>query len=480
VGLLTLPNEELIRGSAEEVFDLIASAEGGWLFNAECEVLLAGAVVRLQLPMLAHGGQPLVATGRVVFVERPRRLVIEQFAPWPARLTCTITAESDPSDIEPEQCRVRVVCEVPEEALEWHLRRRGVRPRASHGDDEQPVGLLLSQSGPGNVFAGATENLARMAIDEINEDGPPLRKRLRLVVGDDGTSPAVGAKVACMLADEGCSGIVANGISTVFMAAGSALRHHDALLIFSLANEGGPVSGRLLRLGERPLAQLGLAIPRVMSVADGRRWFCAGNAYSWPAAVNMCAAGVIEDAGGTVVGQRLVPLGTRTFDPLIEAVERSGADCVLSTFVGADAAAFERQFYAAGLRDRCKTLSPGLDEATREHIGTAAGAGIWAVFGYFEDLPTTENRDFLKRYRERFGQWAPPPSSLSESVYETLHLLAHAVRRAGSWDPRDVARAMRSSRFRGPRGDVSIAADGEMTQELYLAEAVAGGYAVRA
>jgi hypothetical protein len=39
---------------------------------------------------------------------------------------------------------------------------------------------------------------------------------------------------------------------------------------------------------------------------------------------------------------------------------------------------------------------------------------------------------------------------------------------------------MRSSRFRGPRGNVSIAADGEMTQEMHLAEAVPGGYAVRA
>jgi hypothetical protein len=38
---------------------------------------------------------------------------------------------------------------------------------------------------------------------------------------------------------------------------------------------------------------------------------------------------------------------------------------------------------------------------------------------------------------------------------------------------------MRSSRFCGPRGNVSIAADGEMTQEMYLAEAVAGGYEIR-
>jgi urea transport system substrate-binding protein len=477
MGALALSNDVLIAGAVEDVFDQIASPDGGWLLDAECDVLRPGTVVRLQLPTLEENEEPLTGTGRVVFVERPRRLVIEQFAPWPARLTFTVTPASD--EHAASQSRVRLVSEMPQDALDWHLRRRGVSRRPPERHDEQTIGLLVSQSGPANLFAGAAENLARLAIDEINADGPPLGKSIRLAVADDGTSPAAGAIAARALVDEGCSIIVASGISTVFVAAGRALKNREALLIFSMTNEGGPTTERLIRLGERPRAQLGLAVPRVMSLADGRRWFLAGNDYSWPSAMNGCAREVIAGAGGVVVGERLVPLGTRTFEPLIEAVERSGADCVLSTFVGADAAAFERQFYSAGLRARCKTLSPGLDEATREHIGAEAGAGIWAVFGYFEHLPTAENRAFLARYRERFGEWAPPPSSLSESVYETMHLVADAARRARSWRPSDVGRAMASSRFRGPRGDVAIAGHGELQQDLFLAEAVPAGYEVR-
>jgi urea transport system substrate-binding protein len=478
VGLLTLPNEELIRGSADEVFDLIASVHGGWLFAAECEHLRAGAVVRLSLPTLVANEPPLSGTGRVVFVERPKRLIIEQFAPWPARITCTVAAVKGKDSAG--LCRVRILCEVPEEALEWHLRRRGEGRVGECDANEQPIGLLISQSGPGNMFAGASENLARMAIEEINADGPPLGRRLRLVVADDATTPLVGAIAARALADQGCEAIIANGVSSVFRAAGAALKKRDALLVFSLTNEGGPPSDRRLWLGERPFAQLARALPTVMEAADGRRWFLVGNDYSWPAAVNRCAEAMVSDAGGSVAGTRMLPLGSRDFEPVIEAVERSGADCVLSTFVGADAAAFERQFYAAGLRKRCKTLSLSLDEATREHIGAHAGAGIWAVFGYFEGLDTPENREFLRRYRVRFGQWAPPPSSLSESVYETTHLLARAARRAGSWRPADLARAMRGSHFTGPRGEVTIAPDGEVRQDLYLAETVLEGYAVQA
>jgi branched-chain amino acid transport system substrate-binding protein len=478
VGDLVLTDDELIRGSVEEVFDRIASAEGGWLFDAECEGLRLGAVVRLRLPAALGSGETLGATGRVVAVDRPRRLVIEQHAPWRGRLTCLVS--DAPASGGAPQSRVRLVAEVPEEAIHWLMRHRGVALPPEASCDQQPIGLLVSQSGPANVFAGAAENLARMAVEEINADGPPLGRPLRLVVGDDGTSPALGAVATRRLVEaEGCSVVIASVTSSVFAAASRAIADRRALLVFSVTNEGGPTGDRLVRLGERPAAQLAVAVPRVMERSDGRRWFLAGNDYCWPRATNACARAAVARAGGTVAGERLVPLGTPDLEPVVEAVRRSGADCVLSTFVGADAAAFERAFYRAGLRARCQTLSPGLDEATREHIGAEAGTGIWSVFGYFEDLPTAENRAFLTRYRERFGAWAPPPSSLSESAYEAMHLVADAARRAGSWHPTDVGRAMASSRFTGPRGPVALAGPGALRQELFLAESVPGGYAVR-
>jgi urea transport system substrate-binding protein len=479
VGDLVLSTDELIHGSVEEVFDLIASAHGGgWLFGAECDGLHPGAVVRLRLPAALQSGEALGATGRVVAVDRPRRVVIEQHAPWRGRLTCLV--DDAPGNSAGRQSRVRLVAEVPEEAIHWLLRHRGVALPPEAAADQQAIGLLVSQSGPANVFAGAAENLARLAVEEINAEGPPLGRPLRLVVGDDGTSPAMGALAARRLVDaEGCSVVIASVTSAVFTAASRALADSPALLVHSVTNEGGPTGDRLVRLGERPDAQLAVAVPRVMERSDGRRWFLAGNDYCWPRATNACARAAVARAGGTIAGERLVPLGTRDLEPVIDAIERSGADCVLSTFVGADAAAFERTFYRAGLRARCRTLSPGLDEATREHIGAEAGAGIWSVFGYFEALPTTENRAFVKRYRDRFGQWAPPPSSLSESVYEAMHLVADAARRAGTWHATDVGRAIASSRFDGPRGPVALAGPGALRQELFLAESVPGGYAVR-
>lgn len=79
---------------------------------------------------------------------------------------------------------------------------------------------------------------------------------------------------------------------------------------------------------------------------------------------------------------------------------------MLSTFVGADSAAFERQCFALGVRNRCRTLALAIDESTLERIGD------------FERLPTEANSALVARYRRTYGPWAPPLSTLTESVYE--------------------------------------------------------------
>ena len=121
---------------------------------------------------------------------------------------------------------------------------------------------------------------------------------------------------------------------------------------------------------------------------------------------------------------------------------------MLNTFVGADSAAFERQCHAMGLRDRAVSLAPAIDESTLERIGARAGSGIHGVSGYFQHLDTERNTTLLARYRRAFGPWAPPLSSLSESVFEAIHMWAAAARRARTTDPGPVADAMRGGPLR--------------------------------
>lgn len=474
MGLVQLVEEELVPASPETIFETLAGPDGpGWLFGARCDVLARGSLVRFDFPLDSGLGGLLQGVGRIIELRAPNRIVIEHESPWRGRVAISIKRRGEFS-------RVRLVVDVPEEALRWFLRRRGALLAPEADLHETPVGLLVSRSGSGSYFAGACEHLARLAVEEINEQGPPQGRPLRLVVGDDATSPLMGAAEARRLVEvEGCRVIVTGVTCATFEAVHPVLHDLDALLVFSLANEGGRTGDRLFRLGERPEAQIASAVPWLAAETDGQRWFLAGNDYCWPHSIHRHARPAVERTGGLIVGERLLPLGTRDFTPLLEEISRAKPELVISTFVGADEAEFERQFHAAGLRETCHTLAPGLDEATREHIGGRAGEGIWTVFGYFAELPGEANKGFLRRYRDRFGDAAPPVSSFSESVYEAVHLVAAAAHRAHSWDPAEVGIELRRASFDGARGLVTVRRPDHLEQALYLAQAVEDGFAVR-
>ncbi len=468
---LALSTEQHVEAPPSAVFGLFGSGAGaGWVFDAVCDRLVVGAAVTLRAPLFGGAGEPVEILGRIAAVRPPSRIEILHDQPWRGRLRVLVDAAGTGS-------RVRLFADLDQAGLQWLMRRRGYRVPDGDVSGTRPVGLLTSKSGPASVFAAATEHLAALAVEEINADGGIGGEPLRLVVGDDGTDPLLGAAEAWRLVRAGCRTIMVTTTSATFTRAARELSRSGVLLVHTVMNEGG-MDGRLrIQLGERPAGQVSAAAGPVMRAAGGRRWFLAGNDYVWPKVVHASARQVLGTQEGVVVGEGFAPLGTRDFAPLVERILRSGADVVLSSFVGADLVAFERQCHAMGVRDRCRSVAPALDEPTRERIGDAAAAGVMGVAGYFEQLPGEANEGFVRRYREAYGRFAPPLSSISTSVYEAMHQYAAAARRAGDDDPVATARELRAG---GAGSDATHGTLGPdpTRQRMFLAEATTGGFRV--
>jgi urea transport system substrate-binding protein len=463
---LALAAEQTVAAPPEAVFGLFGAGAGaGWVFDAACDRVAVGAVVALRAPL----GGDVEILGRIVALDPPHRIVIAHDVPWRGRVRCLFDAVGGGT-------RVRLIADLEADGLAWLMRRRGWPVTEESPADAHVVGLMTSKSGPASVFAAATDNVARLAVDEINADGGIRGRPVRLVVGDDATDAEVGAVEARRLVGAGCRAIMATTTSATFARVAREVRPSGILLVHTLMNEGGLGGELLFQLGERPEDQLRAAIGPLMRDAGVRRAFLVGNDYCWPHVAHACARREITDRAGEVVGEGLAPLGSREFGPMIERILASRADLVVSAFVGADAVAFERQCHEMGLRERCRTLVLALDEPTRERIGDRAAAGLWGVSGYFAELPGKLNGDFLARYRAAYGRWAPPVSSISESAYEALHLYAAAARRARDGEPRSVARELRGRRSHFPRGTVTLTGPETLRQDLYLAEARAGGF----
>ncbi|MFP5021644.1 ABC transporter substrate-binding protein [Pseudonocardia phyllosphaerae] len=466
MGTLAIGVDEFAAVAPSLVFDQFGRDGSGWLFGAACDRVEVGAVVTLRAPL--GGGPPVEILGRISELRRPRSLTITHDQPWRGRIRLRFSPA-------PGGTRIRLDAEIDEQGLEWLMRRRGhpVRDREPSGPR---LGALTSRSGSGSLFAAAVGNVAALAVDEINAADGVAGRPVELLQGDDATDPGTGALEALRLARAGCRTILLTTTSATYDAVSAALEGQDVLVLLTNMNEGGGESRLRIRLGERPQTQLRRAAVPLMRSAGGHRWFLAGNDYVWPRTVNAIAREVLPEQGATLVGESYAALGARDFTPLIERIAASGADIVLNTFVGADGAAFERQCHAMGLRDSAISLAPAMDEASLERIGADAATGIHGVSGYFQHLQTERNGTLLERYREAFGPWAPPLSSLSESMFEAIHVWAAAARKAGGVDPYAVADAIRHGRFEVPRGTICIDGADHADRHLHLATARGGTF----
>ena len=461
---LVVPAVEWTSAPPAVTFGLFGAGTGaGWVFDAICDRVAVGAAVSMRVPVGGTAADTVQVIGRIAAIRPASYLEILHDQPWRGRIRIRF---------EPDRggTRLRLSAEFDQSGLEWLMRRRGF-PAGAASSPNPRLGLLTTKSGPGNLFAAATDHMAMLALQEINAEGGVRGRPVELLIGDDATDPAIGVAEAWRLVRAGCRTILVSTTSATFAAVSQALAGAEVLLVQTLMNEGG-VTGRLrVQLGERPDDQLTAAAKPLMRAAGGRRWFLAGNDYRWPHCTNAAARRVLSRASARVVGERYATLGTSDFAPVIEAVLASGADIVLSTFVGADAAAFERQCHAMGLRDRCITLAPAMDESTLEHVGGDAAVGLYTVCGYFQQLPSAGNVRLLSRYQDAFGRWAPPLSSLSESVFEAVSIWWAVARRVGADQPRLISEAMRPGRFSLPRGTVTLDDSDRVVQDLYVTEA---------
>lgn len=466
---LVLTESHEVPLSSSEVFGLFGTPTGtSWLFDAHCDSLESGSPITLVLPQGCLGQEPLCVLGRIARVVPGKSIQIVHDQPWKGVLKVLI--HPNPAG----GCSVRVTANVDERGLAWVMQRRGWPVRPEEGESVHRIGLLTSKTGPAAVYAVASEYMAELAVEEINAEGGLDGKNVELVVADDGTHASQAAVEGRRLLMAGCRAVIAGTTSSSFAAVEGMLTDAGRPVIHAVMNEGGQDSEYVLRWGERPLNQVRAAASAVMRSAGGKRWYMIGNDYQWPHGAHRAGQRALAEVGAQVVGNQFVPIGTNDFTLVLEEIERSGADCVLSTLIGADEVAFERQTWAVGLRSQWETLSLVMEESTRERIGDDAARGIWATSGYFQGLQTAENQALLRRYRDRYGKWAPPLSSLTESVYEALLLYAAAVR-CGSSDPSSVCRALREIGGRMPRGHVASLGPNILRQDLYLARAVDGG-----
>ncbi|MER5649527.1 substrate-binding domain-containing protein [Streptosporangium sp. NPDC002524] len=292
------------------------------------------------------------------------------------------------------------------------------------------VGLVVPISGVLGLVGPCAINCAILAADEVNFAGGMLGRPVELVLVDGGRPAAqVAAEVAGLARWGAIDAVVGTHGSDVRIEVVRALAGRVPF-VYAPPYEGGGHAPGVYFLGETPARQLRPGLDWLVERRRARRWFLLGNDYVWPRLVHGAARRHLAARGVGVVGELLVPYGTRDFSPILERLVAARPDAVLLSLIGSDLVAFNRAFAAAGLS------WPRLCGALEEHgllgIGGDATGELYGAMGYFASLVTDDSLSLGERYARRFGSTAPLLNGHGQGCYEAVLMLAALGSRAGT------------------------------------------------
>lgn len=326
------------------------------------------------------------------------------------------------------------------------------------------VGILHSLTGTMAVSEKAVVDATLLAIEEINARGGLLkRRRLVPVVADGASDWPTFAREARRLIDR-------EKVEVVFGCWTSASRKTvrpvfeatDHLLFYPVQYEGLETSPNIFYTGAAPNQQI---IPAVKWACDklGKRMFLVGSDYVFPRTANAIIRDQVMALRGEIVGEEYLRLGSTAAGPIVEKILAAKPDVILNTINGDSNIAFFAALRAAGITAaQIPTISFSISENELLLMNRAAMAGDYAAWNYFQSVPTEENRQFIERFRARFGR-ERVISDPMEAAYLGVNLWAQAVQEAGDPSPRATRVALRDQSLHAPEGVVITDPDTQHT-----------------
>ena len=334
------------------------------------------------------------------------------------------------------------------------------------------IGVLFSNSGPAGVFGPPVANIAQLIEEDVNGSGGINGRPVEVVLADDATDPEIGRQAMEQLLNSDNVDVVLGTHSSATREAAKPLAEEaNVPYIYAALYEGGECSAVMFNTGEVPSQQLAPTIPWVMDQTGGQKWFLLGNDYQWPRRSFELAREYIEAAGGEVVGEEYVPLGTQDFATVSGQIADSGADLIFPALVGGDAVAFETQAVDFGIgQDAIPRLANIYEENVLAAMGPGVVSGMYITLGYFKEVDNAANVSFIERYNETFGADAAPHATFSSHIYDAALLYAQAANAAGTTDTDAVVAALEGATLTTPTGDIEITDSRHLSQPIYIAQ----------
>jgi branched-chain amino acid transport system substrate-binding protein len=319
------------------------------------------------------------------------------------------------------------------------------------------IGHYASMTGNTAHFGQDTDKAARMAVDQLNAAGGVLGRKLRLVTLDTRGDSAEAANAVTRLIDvEKVNAILGEVASSLSLAGGRvAQRRQIPMVSPSSTNpkvtEVGdyifrvcfldPFQGKVMAV----FARQTLKFDKIAILKDVKNDYSIGLSDAFKSAFTA--------AGGTIAAEQSYSQGDTDFSAQVTAIKSSGAQGIFVPGYYSEVGAIART--AARLGVKVPLLGgDGWDAPDLFKIGGDALSGSYFSNHFAPDTATPTAQKFVADFKAKYGQ---EPTGLGALGYDGVMVLADALKRAGSSEPKPLRDALAATKdFEAVTGKITM------------------------
>ncbi len=314
------------------------------------------------------------------------------------------------------------------------------------------IGVVNEITGPQAEGGRFTINGIQLALDEINQAGGLLGRKVELRIEDNAsTNPGTVLALSKLLSDGRLAGIIGPIRSTQIQAVAPTIAKAGIPTMI------GGSEPSLTRVNNRWVFRVrpnDSYSSRVMAdfgvnTLKYRKWAIVHSTDAFGTGGRNALTEALKALGVEPLLAQGYTNNAQDFTPVVLAIKKSGAE-VIGTYMtnSPDQGIFARQLRQLGV-NVAWIGSPTTISVTALQLAGEALHGSYAITDFTVDMNDT-TRAFAKRYRDRYNL---TPDTFSAWAYDAMHLLANAIRDAKSTEPEAVRKALLAIRgYEGVEG----------------------------
>jgi branched-chain amino acid transport system substrate-binding protein len=319
------------------------------------------------------------------------------------------------------------------------------------------IGEYASLTGKEAAYGETSHKGILLAVEEINAAGGVLGRPLELITADNQSKQGESATaVKKLISRDKVVAILGEVASIRSLEAAPVIQSAKIPMISSAS-----VNSKVTEVGDyifrvcfvdsfegnvlAKFAQEHLKARRVAILTS------VSNAYS-VGMTNVFKKRFLAD-GGEVVAEQKYSEGDKDFRAQLTAVKAAGVDAIFASGYYTEAALICKQARALGLNVPIFG-GDGWDAPPLLEIGGAAMEGTYFCAHYSPEDPSSAVQSFNARYQKK---WGSVPDAWAALGYDSVLVLADAIKRAGSAEPKAIRDALAQTRdFPAVTGRITI------------------------